>query len=134
MVIFYLFSTTSMHVDSSVSSVLMPTVDSIADVHDHTLPDHTAADIDELSECSDLNAQLNLSMQIQMAAMLSFAYIWSLGAFVPFRYTCTCATLAYVPTDIQYYHASTYVYMHVRKLCKSVKTCLSISIRLRSTM
>ena len=75
-----------MHVDSSFSSALMPTVDSIADVHDHA--DMCA--VDELSECSDLNAQLNLSMQLQMAAMLSFAYIWSLGAFVPFRYTFAC--------------------------------------------
>lgn len=77
-----------MRVDSSFSSALMPTVDSIADVHDHTLPDHTdMAAVDELSECSDLDTQLNLSMQLQMASMLSFAYIWSLGAFVPFRYT-----------------------------------------------
>ena len=88
-----------MRVESSFSSALMPTIDSVADVHDHTLqPDHTgaaAADIDELSECSDLDAQLNLSIQIQMAAMLSFAYIWSLGAFVPFRYITF-----YLPSDI----------------------------------
>ena len=99
-----------MRVDSSFSSALMPMVDSIADIHNHTLPDHAAADIDELSECSDLDTQLNLSMQIQMAAMLSFAYIWSLGAFVPFRYTC--ATFAYVPADItmcMYMHMYTYL-------------------------
>ena len=81
--LFLSFSTTSMRVDSSFSSAaLMPTADSVADVHDHTT---LATDIDDISECSDLDAQLNLSIQIQMAAMLSFAYIWSLGAFVPFR-------------------------------------------------
>ena len=74
-----------MQVDSSFSSALMPVADSVADVHDQ--PDPAAGDMDDLSECSDLDAQLNLSVQIQMAAMLSFAYIWSLGAFVPFRYT-----------------------------------------------
>ena len=39
---------------------------------------------DDLSECN-LEAAFGLSMQIQMAAILSFAYIWSLGAFCPFR-------------------------------------------------
>ena len=74
-----------MRVVSSFSSAMMP-VDSVADVHDNTLAEHTDM-ADELSECSDLEAQLNLSIQLQMASMLSFAYIWSLGAFVPFRYT-----------------------------------------------
>ncbi len=91
-----------MHVDSSFSSALVPVVDSAADVHDQ--PNHAhhtaAADLDELSECSDLDAQLNLSVQIQMAAMLSFAYIWSLGAFVPFRYT----TFAHLICIIKHIH------------------------------
>lgn len=85
-----------MRVDSSFNSTLMPVVDSVADIHNQ--PDPAAGDLDDLSECSDLDAQLNLSVQIQMAAMLSFAYIWSLGAFIPFRYT----TFAY------YYYVTVY--------------------------
>ena len=66
-------------------------VESVADVHDLT------TDLsDELSVCSDLDAQLNLSIQLQMASMLSFAYIWSLGAFVPFRY-CTVQCIHMYP-------------------------------------
>ncbi len=38
-----------------------------------------------LSECSNLEAEIGFSSQIQMAAILAFAYIWSLGAFVPLR-------------------------------------------------
>jgi len=45
---------------------------------------------DELSECN-LEAEFGLSLQIQMASMLSFAYIWSLGAFCPYR--CVIAPL-----------------------------------------
>lgn len=44
---------------------------------------------DDLSECN-LDIELGLSMQLQMASMLSFAYIWSLGAFCPFRYVSVC--------------------------------------------
>ena len=62
---------------------MMP-VDSAADVHDPTAD--PAVDPDDISECSDLEAQLNLSIQLQMASILSFAYIWSFGAFIPFRY------------------------------------------------
>lgn len=40
---------------------------------------------DNVSEVSNLEAEMALSLQVQMAAMLAFAYIWSLGAFVPFR-------------------------------------------------
>ena len=40
---------------------------------------------DNASEMSNLEAEMALSLQVQMAAMLAFAYIWSLGAFVPFR-------------------------------------------------
>ncbi len=40
---------------------------------------------DVLSECSNLEAEIGFSMQIQMAAMLAFAYIWSFGAFIPLR-------------------------------------------------
>ena len=70
--------------DPSFSSTMMP-VDSTPDVHNPMA--HEQMDVaDDLSECSDLEAQLNLSMQLQMASMLSFAYIWSLGAFVPYRY------------------------------------------------
>lgn len=42
-------------------------------------------DVDNMSEVSNLDIELSLSLQVQMAAMLAFAYIWSLGAFVPFR-------------------------------------------------
>ena len=71
--------------DSSFSSsAMMQPVDSAADVHDPTAD--PAVDPDDISECSDLEAQLNLSTQLQMASILSFAYIWSLGAFIPFRY------------------------------------------------
>lgn len=42
-------------------------------------------DVDNMSEVSNLDAELALSLHAQMAAMLAFAYIWSLGAFVPFR-------------------------------------------------
>ena len=41
---------------------------------------------DDISECSNLEAEFALSMQLQMASMLAFAYIWSLGAFIPLRY------------------------------------------------
>ena len=44
---------------------------------------------DDLSECN-LDIEFGLSMQLQMASMLSFAYIWSLGAFSPFRYARVC--------------------------------------------
>ena len=40
---------------------------------------------DAISECSNLEAEIGLTMQIRMATMLAFAYIWSVGAFVPFR-------------------------------------------------
>ena len=46
------------------------------------LPD--VANDDALSECSNLEAEIGLTMQIQMATILAFAYIWSIGAFVPF--------------------------------------------------
>ena len=39
---------------------------------------------DDASEISNLEAEMALSLQVQMAALLAFAYIWSLGAFVPF--------------------------------------------------
>ena len=42
-------------------------------------------EVDNMSEVSNLDIELSLSLQVQMAAMLAFAYIWSLGAFVPFR-------------------------------------------------
>lgn len=41
-------------------------------------------DADNVDEDNTFNLE-DLSMQIQLAAMLSFAYIWSLGGFVPFR-------------------------------------------------
>ena len=66
---------------------MMP-VDSAHNVHDASMPAEQADDADDLSEVSDLEAHLNLSVQLQMAAMLCFVYIWSLGAFVPFRYIC----------------------------------------------
>lgn len=40
---------------------------------------------DDLSECN-LETEFGLSLQFQMASMLTFAYIWSLGAFCPFKY------------------------------------------------
>ena len=40
---------------------------------------------DVVSECSNLEAEIALTVQLQLASMLAFAYIWSLGAFVPFR-------------------------------------------------
>ena len=43
-------------------------------------------DMDNMSEVSNLDAEMALSLQVQMAAMLAFAYIWSLGAFVPFKW------------------------------------------------
>lgn len=86
------YSTSSMRVESVFSSSMIP-VDSAHDVHDPTA--EQADDDDELSECSDLEAQFNLSMQIQIASMLSFAYIWSLGAFVPFRYICNKESVTY---------------------------------------
>jgi hypothetical protein len=42
-------------------------------------------DVDNMSEVSNLDAELAISLHVQMAAMLAFAYIWSLGAFVPFK-------------------------------------------------
>ena len=56
---------------------------------------------DDLSECN-LEAEFGLSLQIQMAAMLSFAYIWSLGAFCPFR------SVSLIPITIQTHIASLY--------------------------
>ena len=41
---------------------------------------------DNMSEVSNLDAELAISLHVQMAAMLAFAYIWSLGAFVPFKW------------------------------------------------
>lgn len=41
-------------------------------------------DVDNMSEVSNFDAELALSLHVQMAAMLAFAYIWSLGSFVPF--------------------------------------------------
>ena len=32
-----------------------------------------------------LDTDYTLSARVQLATMLAFAYIWSLGAFVPFR-------------------------------------------------
>lgn len=40
---------------------------------------------DNASDVSNLDVEMALSLQVQMAAMLVFAYIWSLGAFVPFK-------------------------------------------------
>ena len=40
---------------------------------------------DAFSECSNLEAEVGLSMQLQLATILSFSYIWSIGAFIPFR-------------------------------------------------
>ena len=34
---------------------------------------------------SGIGSDFELSFHVQLAAMLSFAYIWSLGAFVPFK-------------------------------------------------
>ncbi len=39
---------------------------------------------DDLSEYN-LETEFGLSLQFQIASMLTFAYIWSLGAFCPFR-------------------------------------------------
>lgn len=41
---------------------------------------------DAFSECSNLEAEVGLSMQLQLVAMLTFSYIWSIGAFIPFRW------------------------------------------------
>lgn len=40
---------------------------------------------DAISECSSLEAEMGLGVQIQMATILAFAYIWSIGAFIPYR-------------------------------------------------
>lgn len=40
---------------------------------------------DAMSDFSNLEVEIGLTLQIQMAAMLAFSYIWSIGAFVPFR-------------------------------------------------
>ncbi len=39
---------------------------------------------DDLSECN-LDTELGLSLQFQMASIITFSYIWSLGVFCPFR-------------------------------------------------
>ncbi len=39
---------------------------------------------DDLSDCN-LEVEFGLSLQFQMASMLTFAYIWSLAVFCPFR-------------------------------------------------
>ena len=49
------------------------------------LPAKLPMDVDNMSEVSNLDAEMAMSLHVQMAAMLAFAYIWSLGAFVPFR-------------------------------------------------
>ena len=50
--------------------------------HVHGVP---PMDEDNASDVSNLDVEMALSLQVQMAAMLVFAYIWSLGAFVPFK-------------------------------------------------
>ena len=67
---FFLPSTTSLQTDAS---------------YEHSVSGGKQDEEDNLSEISNLEAEMALSMQVQMAAMLSFAYIWSLGAFVPYR-------------------------------------------------
>lgn len=56
-------------------------------MHAESLAQSLAVDEQDevLSECSNLEAEIGFSMQIQMAAMLAFSYIWSFGAFVPLR-------------------------------------------------
>ena len=44
-----------------------------------------AVNEDAISECSSLDAEMGLGVQIQMATILAFAYVWSIGAFVPYR-------------------------------------------------
>lgn len=43
-------------------------------------------DVDALSECSDLEAQISLTQQFQMTSIFFFALIWSLGGYVSLRY------------------------------------------------
>ena len=48
--------------------------------------DVAAEDVDVLSECSDLEAQMLLTQQYQMTSMFFFALIWSFGGYVSLRY------------------------------------------------
>lgn len=43
-------------------------------------------DVDALSECSDLDAQMSLTQQYQMTSIFFFALIWSLGGYISLRY------------------------------------------------
>ena len=45
-------------------------------------PEEEEGEEEGLSECS---LELGLTLQMQKASILAFAYIWSMGAFVPFR-------------------------------------------------
>lgn len=69
------FSTTSVQTETSYEHF------------EHMAPSKQRLPVEEdnMSELSNLETELALSLQVQMAAMLSFAYIWSLGAFVPYR-------------------------------------------------
>lgn len=69
---------------ASVSTTSIQTETSY-DYSELTPGKHSAMLGDNLSEVSHLETELALSLQVQMAAMLAFAYIWSLGAFVPYR-------------------------------------------------
>lgn len=48
--------------------------------------DVAVEDVDVLSECSDLEAQMLLTQQYQMTSMFFFALIWSFGGYVSQRY------------------------------------------------
>ena len=45
-------------------------------------PEDEEGEEEGLSECS---LELGPTLQMQKASILAFAYIWSMGAFVPFR-------------------------------------------------
>lgn len=77
--LFSLFSTTSVQTETSYEHF-----DHMTSSGKHNAPLGLGAlEDDNVSEVSNLETELALSLQVQMAAMLSFAYIWSLGAFVP---------------------------------------------------
>ena len=62
---------------------------------------------DAISECSDLEAEIGLSVQLQMAAILAFSFIWSIGAFVPFRWVHTSCS----PASSAYYYKMCHCFM-----------------------
>ena len=43
---------------------------------------------DDTAKMSDTDGDITIYYGIKLACMLVFSYIWSLGAFVPFRYIC----------------------------------------------